>query len=788
MIIAQSDTEVLRSGDFKEHVFKLAQTSHIFKILRDGIYSDKPLAVVREYWANAHDEHVKMCKPDLPVDITLPTYMTPYLKIRDYGKGLAPKEVRDIFITYGESTKTQSDDYIGALGIGCKSAFSYTKTFQVTSYYDGKAHVYSCYIDESEMGKIAEISSNKSSEPSGVEVSIPINTYEFSLFATKVRQLFKYAKHRPNIKGDQNFKFDEPVYKFHGQGWGILTDYSTSICLMGDVPYNFNSNTFVTAYAATIAALRKEEKTRQEVLVEEGKLTSVNIGSVIKYPESLPYNVKRLVETGGLILEFKIGELEIAASREVLSYKSKTVLAIYNKIVDVLNAIKIKFDTEFAACKTLWEAKILWTKYANDVNINYLVDSNELRTLTWNKIRISDSIIHWTSVRVYPPKPVAPIAVPALSGTVAPVAPVVDTPQIIPAVPITCIHYHRNSKRRLNKDDVGTILVQHPKNAQIIINDLGTMRGVYTAMKLLLPEYGDDSYIGKYVFNYTNDVNKQALIKFFTESGIPFVYLSSIEIPKAEKSSYTPSPKYQKKIFVLNRNVSRDKSSDAWDIADVDPEDDEGIYVTISHYQPQFNGEKSTLDRLYTIVEFIEKQEGKPLTVYGVKEASVGLVSGYWTKLETYCVDLCTKTMNAANYNQLVADYTHFSDVKSISTYTLFSDVYKHCAGFLSADSDFTSIASSIITVKQNHDIYEKHQGIVAVQNILGVAPNDVKVSPSFNIDKALDAVWLKKYPMLSFVLRTYGYAYGKEKSDIINGVVEYVKLIEATKNLQLSS
>ena len=792
MIIAQSDTEVLRSGDFKEHVFKLAQTSHIFKILRDGIYSDKPLAVVREYWANAHDEHVKMGKPDLPVDITLPTYMQPYFKIRDYGKGLSPKEVRDIFITYGESTKTQSDDYIGALGIGCKSAFSYTKTFQVTSFFEGKAHVYSCYIDESEMGKIAEISSNKSSLPNGVEVSIPVNTYEFPLFATKVKQLFKYAKHRPNIKGDSNFKFDEPAYKFQGQGWGILNDYHTSICLMGDIPYNFAANTFVAAYEAVIAALRKEEKTNQEVLVEEGKLTRIDVDSVIKYPVSIPHNIKKLVETGGLILEFKIGELEIAASREALSYKSKTVLAIYNKVLGLLNAIKSKFETELTACKTLWEAKLLWCKYAADSNINYLITDDSLRSMKWNNMYISDNLIKWQHVRIYPPKPVTPVATatPALSGAVVAPAPIFTaTPAAVMINPISCIHYHRDRKQRLEKSETYNISAQYPKHTPVIINDLGTIRGVYTSMKLLLPPDGsENSCGGRYMFTCTDDANKQALVKFFTESGIPFAYLSTIEIPKAEKSEYKPSPKYQKKIFVFNRFLDG-KNSDAWDIADVDPEDEEGIYVVIDRYQPKFNNNDATIEQLATIVNFIEKQEGKPLVVYGVKEASEVLVKDSWTKLENYCIELCTKTLNATNYNQLVADFNHFKQLKDTTIYKLFSELYKPCATFLDKDSVFASIADSIIVVQQNHDIYMKHEGIVAVQEILGVTPNSIEVKPTFNISDALTNKWLNHYPMLDYALNKYVYAYDHgSRGIILYKAHDYIKLVETSKKLQLSS
>ena len=92
---------------------------HLMTILRDTLYSDKVLAVLREYSSNAWDAHREAGKPTLPIKITMPTDMEPTLSIRDWGLGLSPVDVFEVFTQYGASTKRDNDNAVGMLGIGC---------------------------------------------------------------------------------------------------------------------------------------------------------------------------------------------------------------------------------------------------------------------------------------------------------------------------------------------------------------------------------------------------------------------------------------------------------------------------------------------------------------------------------------------------------------------------------------------------------------------------------------------------------------------------------------------
>ena len=112
--------------------------AHIFNVLRNQLYSDKVMAVVREYACNAVDAHIDNDVSERPIVVTLPTRLLPEFKVRDFGKALTDFEIQEVYAFYGESTKRQSNEMIGQLGLGSKSAFAYGDNFVINSYIEGK--------------------------------------------------------------------------------------------------------------------------------------------------------------------------------------------------------------------------------------------------------------------------------------------------------------------------------------------------------------------------------------------------------------------------------------------------------------------------------------------------------------------------------------------------------------------------------------------------------------------------------------------------------------------------
>ena len=115
MHVVAVQREVRSGGVEAQGVFAISarNQAHIMSILREGLYTDRVLAVLREYSANAWDAHRTSGKADLPIKVTLPTDMNPTLVIRDWGTGMSEEDIFGVFTQYGESTKREDDTAVG---------------------------------------------------------------------------------------------------------------------------------------------------------------------------------------------------------------------------------------------------------------------------------------------------------------------------------------------------------------------------------------------------------------------------------------------------------------------------------------------------------------------------------------------------------------------------------------------------------------------------------------------------------------------------------------------------
>ena len=113
--------------------------AHLMGVLTN-LYSDKSLAVLREYSTNALDAHLAAGQT-APIEVTLPTALNPSLVITDHGVGLSREQIVNVYARYGASTKRDSNTQIGSFGLGAKSAFTIGSQFVVTATKDERRTV-----------------------------------------------------------------------------------------------------------------------------------------------------------------------------------------------------------------------------------------------------------------------------------------------------------------------------------------------------------------------------------------------------------------------------------------------------------------------------------------------------------------------------------------------------------------------------------------------------------------------------------------------------------------------
>jgi len=141
-ITSATDVVIERDGLGSDGAFGIVFNAKMAKILSDGLYSDKIQSIIRELSCNAVDSHVEAGKGDEPIEVHLPTVFEPVFYVRDFGVGLDHEQVIKIYTVYGASTKTNSNEFIGQLGLGSKSPFSYVDAFDVTARKEGvKRHL-----------------------------------------------------------------------------------------------------------------------------------------------------------------------------------------------------------------------------------------------------------------------------------------------------------------------------------------------------------------------------------------------------------------------------------------------------------------------------------------------------------------------------------------------------------------------------------------------------------------------------------------------------------------------
>lgn len=366
----QNEAIVSNVGEIGE--FRIRNSAKAFSILSSGLYANKIRAIIRELSCNAVDSHAAANKKDVPFDVHLPNTLEPYFSIRDYGTGLSHDQVTNIYTTYFESTKTASNEFIGALGLGSKSPFSYTDNFTVTAIKDGRKGIYTAFINEQGVPSIALMMEEATDEPAGVEVKFAVaDQYEFDRFRQEAREVYKYFALRPVVTGNSDFRFEN-------------VEYDTKNIIPGVHSYKQ-----VTAHSAAI------------------------MGN-IAYPINIPSadqalgNLRTLLACG-LEIHFDIGELDFQASREGLSYIPQTVDAIKRKLEALNVALTQVLAREADAISNLWDRAVflarkkehkLWSNsvmlYANQHNIPTFDHQNRYgaRCATFS-LKVEDLAKNW---------------------------------------------------------------------------------------------------------------------------------------------------------------------------------------------------------------------------------------------------------------------------------------------------------------------------------------------------------------------------------------------------------
>lgn len=285
------------SGNLGESkAFTIKVTGKAFDALINSLYSNKPLAVLRELATNAYDSHVERGNEDRPIEITLPSALNPVLTIRDYGVSMSHEMVMDRYSTLFDSTKDQSNEVTGMFGIGSKSPFAYTTTFGVRALLNGEARTYLIYLDAEGIPQISHVDTSTTDEEQGFEITVNVKAQDYNSFRVAAERVLLGFRGRtqPKVSGAP---VDLGEVVLSGSNWTLYrptTEYPSDYVQQGCVIYPLESNYRVSTRRTQV------------------------------------------------VIEVPIGTVNVASSRESLAYDEKSRQAIDQLIVRVQEEIKVE--------------------------------------------------------------------------------------------------------------------------------------------------------------------------------------------------------------------------------------------------------------------------------------------------------------------------------------------------------------------------------------------------------------------------------------------------------------
>jgi len=366
MIRDKIDIMSTSSGNLKSYKMEIGDQGLILDIIRSKVYADPIGSICREILTNASDAHIESGISKRPIQVTLPNSFAQDLVIRDFGSGISPTRMADVYARYGVSTKTKSNDQVGSFGIGSKSVFSYTPQFTVISItiiqdqsdvdfvnestkanhtFDdlhGKTikSIFVPHLTDDNMGGVNLLSVTFTEEHVGLAVHIPIETKDINTFINAIIKYTFYWDVKPVILGGI-ITWEKDNICFSGSGWEILRDIK-------DVFYNSYS---------------RNEK--QNIIIS-------NIPYPIDFNQLGSESEVKSLKAVGFNLYFETGELSVSASREQIYYNEKTKIKLIERIKQAIKDLGDTATEQVSKCSTYAEAisqSAFITRFLGNCNI-----------------------------------------------------------------------------------------------------------------------------------------------------------------------------------------------------------------------------------------------------------------------------------------------------------------------------------------------------------------------------------------------------------------------------------
>jgi hypothetical protein len=197
IIQKQKEARVLQTGETQSSTkmsLDMDSAQILMQMLSKNLYSDEVGSAIRECASNALDSHRRAGVTDpIIVGLRIGESSSWEFTVEDFGVGLNHRDVENIISKYGKSTKRESENELGMMGLGFKAPLAYCSSFYFIARKYGMERKYMMYEGE-DVNTIDLIYSNPTTERDGVKIIIPIKSWDQHDFRRKIKEQLCYFK------------------------------------------------------------------------------------------------------------------------------------------------------------------------------------------------------------------------------------------------------------------------------------------------------------------------------------------------------------------------------------------------------------------------------------------------------------------------------------------------------------------------------------------------------------------------------------------------------------------
>lgn len=188
-----------------------SKEAKLFHMLSSSLYTNKLRSIIRELCSNAYDSHIMAGCPGRAIKVLAPTLENPVLVVEDNGVGLSNEKAMSTIFCYLGSDKDTSDEFVGGWGIGAKSPFSYTSSYEIKIRFEGVLSVFTCWKDEHGLPKNSMTEQTVTNLPNGVTVCVPIDVEDIDTCHHEIKAYAAFSNYNLELQELEGFERPKTV-------------------------------------------------------------------------------------------------------------------------------------------------------------------------------------------------------------------------------------------------------------------------------------------------------------------------------------------------------------------------------------------------------------------------------------------------------------------------------------------------------------------------------------------------------------------------------------------------